>query len=230
MPTGREIMERAGVLLNDEEHVRWTLSELADWINEAVRATVLAMPSASTESRVLTLQAGTLQEVPQDGDRKALRLLDIPRNLKSSAEPRLGGRIVTRTNRATLDAQSPYWHDKSRTPYRKEVRHFVFDDLNPLEYYVYPGNDGTGTVEAVLSVLPVPLTASGDVDALGSWAGDIGLPEPFSVPLLDYVLYRAQSKDDDGASAGRAAAHYQQFATAVGLKIAVNRAHSPNAR
>lgn len=230
MPTGREIIKRAAILLNDEDHVRWTLPELCDWINEAVRATVLAKPSAKSESRVVALGQGTLQHVPATGDPLPLALLAIRRNIKDPGQPGRGGRAVTRTSITGLDAQEPNWHDPKFVPFKREARQYTFDEEVPLEFYVFPGNDGTGHVEAVLSVLPTPLAASGAADEIASYGGDVGLPEPYSVPLLDYVLYRAQSKDDDGANAGRAMAHYTQFATALGIKVQVARATSPNAR
>lgn len=230
MPSGQEIMARAGVALNDTDYVRWTLPELADWINEAVRAIILAKPSASTSSIALTLAVGTLQKVPASGSPTPLMLQNIVRNLKDATLPRVGGRIITATNKPVLDQQVPYWHDPTKTPYKKEVRQFVFDEANPLEFYCYPGNDGTGVVEAVVSTLPTPLSASGSPDAIGSYAGSIGLPEPYSVPILDYVLYRAQLKDDIAGNAGRAVGHYQAFAAALGIKIKVEGATSPNSK
>lgn len=229
MPTGREIMERAGILLNDEEHVRWTLPEICDWINEAQRAIVLVKPSASSKSIVLTLVAGTKQTVPQAGDPKPLMLVSIVRNLKSAATLD-GGRIITATNRALLDAQEPNWHDKRSVPFRREARHFVYDEAVPLEFYVYPGNDGTGIVEAQVSTLPAVLAATGDVNLLSSYAATLDLPEPYSVPILDYVLYRCQMKDAEAGDASRAAGHYQQFASAIGMKIQVEGSTSPNTR
>ena len=112
--------------------------------------------------------------------------------------------------------------------YQKEVRQFIFDEENPLEWYCYPGNDGTGTVEAVVSTLPTPLTATGDEKLIESWEGAIGLQDIYQGPLLDYVLYRAQLKDDLASNTGRSAIHYQQFANALGIKVQVERATSPN--
>lgn len=233
MPTGAEIMQRAGKLLNDEDHVRWPLPEMADWINEGVRAIVLAKPSASSGSIIVDLVEGTLQKVPSTGSPTPLMLQRIVRNVRGNAEnPRIGGRIVTSVARDVLDAQDPYWHDKQRTPFRKEVRHSVYDEANPLEFYVYPGNDGSGFVEAIVSTLPQKLTPAvgQDENTLAAWPGSVGLPEPYSVPLLEYVLHRCQAKDDTGGNAGRALAHYQAFASAIGIKINVEGATSPNAR
>jgi hypothetical protein len=235
MPTGQEILSRAAVLLNDVDHVRWPLPEKCDWLNEGVRAICLAKPSAASMTIVLKLQVGTLQKLPDailDSPVKPLSLLSVNRNILDANEPRKAGRMVKHTARGQLDVTDPDWHDRSRVQFRKEVRNYCYNDMVPLEYYVYPGNDGTGMVEAEIGHLPPPVAIAVDADPadLASYAVDVGLPEPYSVPLLDYVLYRCQMKDDTDGAAGRSAVHYQQFATAIGLKIQVEKAHSPNAR
>lgn len=229
MPTGREIMERAGILLNDEAYDRWTLPELAQWINAGVKAIVLAKPSAKSESRAISLARGTLQAVPTTPEPTPLRLLGIVCNLTDD-DPRVRGRMVRPADRAQLDAAEPNWHNERFVPFRTEVRQFTFDEAVPLEFYVYPGNDGNGIVEAQLSVLPAALAASAAVDALASYEGDVGLPEPYSEPLLDYVLYRAQSKDSTDGGQGRGNDHYMKFATALGIKAQTDTASSPNRR
>lgn len=230
MVSGRDIFAEAAVILNDEDYVRWPLPELCTWLNEGVKAIILAKPSAYSHSRVIPMQTGTLQNVPVSGNPTPLLMVRAVRNLISATPTREGGRIITPTNHETLDAQVPYWHDRRHVRWQKEVRHVIYDEDNPLEFYVYPGNDGTGMIEAVLSELPPPLTASGPIDELPSYSGDIGLPEPYSVPLLDYVLFRSFSKDDLEGSAPRAMGHYQTFAAAIGLKIQVEGATSPNRR
>lgn len=231
MPTGQEIIERVSIILNDEDHVRWTLPELCLWIKDAVKAIVLAKPSASTESRVLQLAAGTLQHLPTTGSPTPLMLVDIPRNLKTTAQsPRVGGRTIRPVKRSVIDVQEPRWHDTKYTRPAAEVRNFIYDEATPLEFYVYPPNDGAGIVEAVMSVLPAPLEPTGDVALVASYSGSIGLPEPYSIAVVDYVVAKALSKDDLGGDPGRAMLHFQAFASALGLKIQVEGATSPNAR
>ncbi len=215
-------MGRAAIQLQDEEYLRWTRPELATWLNDAVNAILLAKPSASTQTIVMPLQHGTWQQLPRTGTPTPLMLVSISRNILDGPPERRGGRIITPVDRALLDAQDPHWHEPSYVPFRREARHYVYDESNPLEFYVYPGNDGHGRVEAAISMRPAPIAAD--------YSADLGLPEPYSVPLLDYVMYRALSKDDVAGNAGRSAAHYQQFATAIGLKIQVERATTPNAR
>lgn len=231
MVIGSDLMRQAGMILQDEDNVRWLPSELRDWLNMGLRAIVLAKPSAKTVSRVLSLEKGTLQTIPAvAGNPAPLLLINITRNIAAETPVRIGGRTIKVTSASMLDAQEPYWHDPTRTRFTKEARHYCYDELSPLEFYVYPGNDGTGKVEGVISVLPTLLAATGDENDIASYGAEIDLPDTLTVPLLDYALSRAFSKDETGAQPGRAAAHYQQFATAVGLKIQVEGASSPNSR
>lgn len=224
--TGAELLIRAATILQDDAHVRWPLPELVNWINDGQRAVVLAKPSANAQSVALTLVYGTLQTLDNPAH---LALLRVPRNLKS-LDPLVGGRVIRPTSREMLDSSLPTWHDPKEAPYKAEVRQYVYDEANPREFYVYPGSLGGNLVEAIVSVQPTLLTASGEPDVIGSYNGALGLPEPWIVALLDYVLYRAFAKDDVAGDASRSRMHYQAFATAVGIKIQVEGANSPNSR
>ncbi|MGV1752786.1 phage adaptor protein [Agrobacterium sp. CG674] len=233
MPKANDILRRASVLLIDDEHARWPLTELADWLNEAVKAIVLAKPSASSRTYPLPLSEGTYQELPITLDGvNPLQLLGINRNLAGDGSTRIGGRAIRTAARALLDAQEPNWHDPAYAPFRKEVRQVIFDENLPLEFYTYPGNDGTGMVEIAISYLPAPVIALADQDetTYEAWDVDIGLPEPYSVPLLDYVLYKAFSKDDIAGDPTKAMSSYQTFAAAVGIKVQAESSANPNRR
>lgn len=224
--TAAEILTDVSVILHDEDHVRWPLSELAKWLNDGLRATVLAKPSAKSQSVVLSLAEGTHQKLADTH----LSLLRITRNIKSEGPPRVGGRAVRVTSRDMLDAGSPGWHDRDVFPYKVEARQFVYDEENPREYYVFPGNTGAGKVEAVVAVLPTLVTASGNAELIASYSATVDLPEPYGPVLKDYVLYRAYAKDEMGGDSGRSQVHYRAWADAVGLKVNVEKATSPNAR
>lgn len=224
---GSELLTRASTILQDDAHVRWPLPELVKWLNEGQRATVFAKPSANSRSVVLSLIAGTLQSLTTTTH---LALLRMPRNITAEGPPRVAGRVIRPVSREMLDSSEPNWHDTRSVPFKAEVRQYVYDEANPREFYVYPGNTGAGKVEAVVSVLPTDLAATGDVDTIGSYATELTLPEPWSVALLDYVLYRAFGKDDVAADASRSRTHFMAFASAVGIKIQAENANSPNTR
>lgn len=249
MTAASEILRLASVQLQDVEAVRWSVPELADWLNDGIKAVVLAKPNATARTRILRLAPGTLQRYTRslpgtgggdenggedgsaDGTRlaNALALLDVVRNLKTAL---VGGRAIKVTNRALLDAADPHWHDAARTKPTREVRQYTFDEENPLEFYVWPPNDGTGIVEVVVSESPAPVRPlpGQQPTSLAAWAVETGLPSIYDPPLLDYVLYRAQLKDDVGANAGRAMTHYQTFASALGIRVQVEGGLSPNRR
>lgn len=232
MTTGADIMVAVGRLLNDEQHTRWKPSELCGWINDGYKAIVLAKPSAKASTRVLSLTAGTLQLIPAvSGQPTPLQLINVTRNIVSEGPPRVGGRVITVIGEPQMSASDPYWQDPTRNPYKKEVRHVMFDEQNPLEFSVFPGNLGTGKVEAVVSAVPTTLVVDSgeDVDDATKYTAAIDLPEIYDPVLIDYVLYRTQSKDDPGL-AGRAGGAFQAFASQLGIKIQVEGGSSPNAR
>lgn len=222
-----DLLTRAATLLQDADHTRWPLPELVNWLNDGVRAVLLAKPSANSRSVALTLVLGTLQSLTNASH---LSLLRVPRNLTSPGPPPVGGRVIRPTTREVLDASAPNWHVQAETPFKKEVRQLVFDEANPREFYVYPGNDGTGLVEAVVSVLPDQVAASGDAALLASYSAELPLAEPYSIVLLDYVLYRAFGKDDVAADVSRAQLHLQAFMGALGIKAKAESGNSLNSR
>lgn len=212
-----DILERAQTLIQDNTGVRWPLPELAGWINDAMREVALHKPSASSASVVLDLESGTRQEIPTG----ALMLLRVVRNLdpESTEENRIGKRAVRLINRDVLDTQHPDWHDESVVSPAAQIKHFIFDEVDPMSFYVYPPSDGTGKVEALISQPPTPIETDG-VD-LSSYDSSLPLPDVYANAVLDYVLYRAYSKDASFAeNMERANYHYTAFTNSLGVKMA----------
>lgn len=229
--TAKEILVKAGELLFDKEYTRWKLPELVGWLNDGMRDICLAKPSAKSSTRVLSLAAGTHQSIPTASSlAEPLQLIDVIRNITNEGPPREAGRTIKTVSRDLLDSENPDWHDGKSVRFRKTVRNVCFDEQNPLEFYVYPGNDGTGKVEALIAQIPAPIVATGDADDLDSYATEIDLPDIYASPLLDYVMARACSKDEEGNFDTRAQYHEQRFAQSMGIKIQVEGASSPNNR
>lgn len=211
----RDVLDRAQNLIQDQTGIRWPLPELAMWLNDGAREVAIHKPSATAESTVLPLVHGTRQTIPT-GD---LQLLRIIRNLKgdSTDSERIGGRAVRLVNRDVLDTQRPDWHDEDRETFTIEVKHFVFDEADPRAFYVFPGNDGSGKVEALVAKAPAPIDETGQ--SLVDYAFALPVPDVYANALLDYILYRCYSKDASFAeNAERAASHFQAFAASVGIK------------
>lgn len=220
-----KIITDASVILMDVDFVRWPISELAGWLDHGVLSIITVKPSASSETIELSLDRGTKQKLPDD--QRIRQLLDLTRNLGGANGA--AGRAIRSVSRSELDGNEPNWHDPRYVAFRKEVRHFVFDETLPREFYVVPGNDGTGLVEAAVATLPERVVdrVTGDTDTLASYELEVGIGDEYEPALLDYVLYRAFSKEDPAASPQRAITHYQAFATAIGLQTQVETATSP---
>jgi hypothetical protein len=226
-----QIMDHVARLALDEDHVRWPLSELAIWINDAQREVALLRPSAFSSNTVLSLVQGTRQEL----DAAHVQLLRVIRNVTlGTGGARIGGRVVRVIGREVLDAQVPDWHMSRAVPFSPIVKHFIFDEEDPRGYYVYPGNTGTGMVEGIVVRRPreIAAQAGGNPEMIAAYAGTaaaLDLEDIYFNPVVDYVLYRMHTKDMQAAGAAqRAAAHYQQFVTALGLKAQSDLANSPN--
>lgn len=222
-----KIIKDASVILIDTDFVRWTVSELAGWIDHGVLTIILAKPSASSKTKTITLNAGTKQTLPDEIDSERVRqLLDVIRNIGAGGT---GGRAIRSVSRAELDGNMPDWHNPVKLPFQKIVKHFVFDELLPREFYVVPGNDGTGEVEIAISTVPERIMdrVTDNIDAITSYEIEVGMDDEYEPALLDYVLYRAFSKEDPAAAPQRAVTHYQAFATAIGMQSQVEGATSP---
>ncbi|AFN39123.1 structural protein [Burkholderia phage BcepMigl] len=206
-----ELITRAGNVLQDEDHVRWEVPELLEWINDAAREAIVRRPAARSVAAVLSLVAGTRQALPERG----VELLDVVRNM--GADGVTPGRIVRRVDRQLLDDQNPDWH--SVRP-KNVVKHFTFDERAPRIFYVYPPAIADTKVETLHSELPPAITAEGDTLDMGA--------EYMNV-LVSYVCFRALSKDSEYANGTVAALHYQAFIDAVTDNNQQTTANSPNA-
>ncbi|MDQ1835063.1 phage adaptor protein [Massilia scottii] len=191
MPTtiASAVIGRAARLLQDHEYIRWTQSEMLDWLIDGQREAALINPSIYVITTPVTLAAGTLQRLPLDG--KAL--LDVPRTAS--------GYAVTRIARKALDAQVPDWHAPARA--KTKVLHFCFSGDDPKTFYVYPPSPGGNAVTAVYEAAPPALALSDQIALDDSYVG----------ALVDYLMYRAYEKDSEYApeSAGFAALHRGAF-------------------
>mgnify|MGYP007032655957 CR=1 FL=1 len=216
--TVQSVIDRVQAVLQDTTGVRWpVVGELVLWVNDAQREIALLKPDASAKNETVTLTAGTKQEIPSGGN----RLLRAVRNM-SAASNGTGKRSVRLVSREVLDAQTPDWHDPSVTgdaAHTSVVKHYIYDEANPRNYYVYPGVSGDSYLEIIYSANPATVTQSDNLD----------IPDIFANAVMNYVLYMAYMKDAEYAgNSQRAANHYQLFTTSVTGKGQVDAMTTPN--
>jgi hypothetical protein len=223
--TVAEILIKVSRVLNDEDFVRWSIEELIGWLNDGLAAVVKAKPTANTVVAPMRLEQGTLQHLPS----VALHLIRITRNLADNRpDARLGRKAITAVDRAELDAVRPNWHDQNITPYRDDVRHVVYEEASPRTFYVYPGNSGLGTVEAIYSVLPDAIVHMPAPATVHSYTMPTGLGPEYSDTLQHYMLWRAHSKDAPYAEAQMAQFYLQLVGADLGSQFQVQSVANPN--
>lgn len=222
--TVKDVLRRSSTILQDAGSIRWPIIELIDWINDGLREITLHAPSAVSETAVLDMAAGTLQTLPAEYS----SLLRVNCNITGTPGNYVRGDVVTPINRAVLDAQRPGWQVTSKLPFQPTVRHLVEDPNNHREFYVAPGNDGTGKIEVVVAKRPTQVVETADALNIDSYTDTIDLDDIYLGALTDFVLSKAFSKDTNVAGGGqRAVAHYTQFANALGIKAQNEAAINP---
>lgn len=201
------ILSRASTLLQDTANIRWPQLELLDWLNDGQREVALYKPNACVRNTDVVLAPGTKQSLPADGN----SLVDIPRNTNGAA--------IRITARGTLDAQVPDWHSAAKA--NAKVAHYCYSELDPKNFYVYPPSPGGNSVEIIYNASPANATL----------AGVISIDDIYASALVDYVMYRAYSKDSEYAANGQIASnHYQAFISAIRGKAGGEVATDPNAK
>jgi len=216
--TVQSVIDRVQATLQDTTGVRWpVVSELVLWVNDAQREIALLKPDASAKNETITLATGTKQTIPANGN----RLLRVVRNM-SAATNGTGKRSVRLVSREILDAQTPNWHDPTVTgdaAHTSIVKHYIYDEQNPRNFYVYPGVSGNSYLEIIYSANPAVVTQSDNLD----------VPDIYANSVMNYVLYMAYMKDAEYAgNSQRAANHYQLFTTTVTGKGQVDALTTPN--
>ena len=216
--TVQSVIDRAQTVLQDTTGVRWpVVAELVLWINDAQREIALLKPDASATNATVTLDTGTKQDIPSGGN----RLLKVVRNM-SAASNGNGKRAVRLVDREVLDAQTPDWHDPTvagDAAHTTIVKHYIYDESNPRNFYVYPGVAGSAFLEIIYSSNPATVSQN----------ANLSIPDIFANAVMNYVLYMAYMKDAEYAgNAQRASSHFQIFTTSVTGKGQIDAITNPN--
>ncbi len=211
--TGQEIADQVQYLLQDADSVRWVDAELLVWLNAAQKEVAFYKPDASVTNAAVVLIAGTKQSIPAAG----IHFLKLTRNMGTSGT--VPGKAVRAIDQEIMDAQSPDWHSAATDAV---VTHYMFDPHDPLNFYVTPPQpaSGFGYVEMVYASSPTDLA---------TLAGTITISDNFQNALVNYVMYRALSKDatytKDGVDATQ---YYQAFLSSIGVLGQIQAAVNPN--
>ena len=219
--TVKNILDRVQFTLQDTTNIRWTQTELLNYLNDAQREIALLKPDATSINTNIQLATGTQQSLPDGG----YRILRVVRYMASAAVGATGGRAIRQVSMESLDSQDPNWHDPTATGLSKHttiVKHWVYDEMDPKTFYVYPGVAGNAFVEIIYSLVP------GVLDYSSSGSSNLGVIDIYGNAVIVYILYKAYVKDAENAgNQNRATGHYNLFLSTMGQKSQLDQAYSP---
>lgn len=218
--TAQSIIRRCVETLQDNTSIRWPVAELVRYLNDGQREVVLYRPDSVVTNTTITCTAGTKQTIPAGG----AKLIEVIRNVAATSTKK----AVRLTNREILDAQTPGWHSATNTV---DVLHFMFDPRDPKTFWVYPPATALAQLELLYAAYPTDITEPADGSTYSAVTGNLSLPDVFGNALIDYILYRAYTKDSEYAgNLQRAQAHYASFANALGIEIKATVQVAPTAK
>lgn len=216
----REVIKRVEDVLQDS-NVRWPRIELQNWLNESYLQIVQLRPDSNAKTGTFTCVAGTMQSITT-GFSSALRIIDIVRNLAATSDKK----VVRLINRSVLDDQRPAWHNDTATV---NIQNYTFDVRQPKSFFVFPPATTAAQLEVVYADLPTAHALSeANLNPASSSTDVILVDDTYISAIIDWILYRAFSKDAEfAANAARAGAHYQTFMSSIGTKTQSDVASAP---
>lgn len=191
--------------LLDTARRTWDYPELVGYLNEALRATSFVKPDMFTVRDFVTLAAGIAQDLPEG----AVALLDISDN-------EVSGRAITQTDLALLQEENRFWPAATQ---EVDAENYAADPRTPRRFYIFPPNDGTGSVRITYGAVPDTLT--------GSSGEEIPVPSSYQTALTNFVLAKAYAKNSRKQDLTKSSAYMQQWGALLGLKSTAQIAVAP---
>jgi hypothetical protein len=212
--TANDYIDAAAEEYGDTDFVRPTVVQWIKHFNSAVRALVLVRPDAGSTTEVIQLAAGVKQDLPTD----ALRLLDITRNMGVDGET--VGKIIRPADRDHLDYSNLLWYAQAGD---SAVDNFHYDQVAPNHFYVTPPISQTVAVyvEIITSKLPTAATATTSAS---------GINDIFFEPMVQFMLHKAFSTDDEEVEFNKSIVHLQNFFNLLQVEMTAYKAMGPEGK
>lgn len=187
--TPEDIIRKARFTINDwGDDFRQSNEELVDLVMDGLRECSTLAPQLFYSTGDMQCTAGATEQGLAFSDTQAIA--DVIR-VK-------GGGAILPCDMAALSAFRPNWGNDAAGPAVNWFRHAG----DPLRFYIYPP-------APVGQVIEIKYVRSPSVVGFKDEITD--LPDSMQPALVNYVVAKAETKDDEHVNSGRAAAAYQQF-------------------
>ncbi len=197
----------------DEGSIDFDDPEILNLFNLTSRKMVTLLPRVHTRIRVMQLQAGNKQIIPQTAPTVGLEIIDVIRNMGLTGL--VPGRSIRQTDRAMITRYVPTFSTDAANADSSIWDWWPIPEY-PEQFYVHPQSDGNGFVEIEQAEVPPDIV----FDAGGAWRS-------IAIPVSDYyldgyingILYQAYDDDTDiPGNTPRSQLYYQRFLVALGMQ------------
>lgn len=209
--TANDLIVDAALLYGDTGYDRVSTADWIKYLNNAIRALILVRPDAGATTEALQLSAGIKQDLPSD----SLRLLDISRNL--GTDGLTAGKVITPADRKHIDYSNLLWPAGTG---ETAIDNFSYNKENPRIFYVTPPVHATTAVyvEFQSSKLPTAVTTT---------ASALGVNDVFYEPILNFMLHKAFTADDEDVEFQKGITYLQNFFNLLQVEMAASGASGP---
>lgn len=186
----RYVIQDTGV---NTAEFRQTNDELVAYVNLGIKEMATMRPDLFCKVDVLTCTPGQCEQTLVFPN--AIRLLDVLCIHDGNA--------LTPMDRASMDLFKPGW----RTDAAAAAEQWAPLDGDPLRFFIYPPAPADQVLDVKFVQSPGAYALTEEITLL---------PAAYESALADYVIYRAESKDDEHVLNERAAAHFTAFKLKTG--------------
>lgn len=201
-----DVIDRARDILKDPAAVRWTDDTLLRWVGDGQRAIAeVDTGAASVSVAVQVVGDSNTQTFAGLGITDAVRLLDVPRNM--GVDGLSPGTAIREVDYETARSYDGGLNSAPGNP----VYDFMYrPEVEKQTFYIYP--QITAAIPWYIEV--IYLKRITDPTALGD---TLAIDTEYLSILVDYIVARALSVDDEEGSEAKSQSHAQAFAAALSL-------------
>jgi hypothetical protein len=175
-------------ILNDTDSTayRYDTADLLRYGNDAIDQMVTLVPGLFYAEGEMTCLAGSIQGVGYTTSRAIVTI----RNVKNGA-------AILPCSKDSLDKFDPSWQTGATGP----AKNWMGVENDPTRFYLYPPQAGGEKLTLLYIKLPKAFLQTEQT----------GLPDIYEDAVADYIVYRAESRDDEHVISQRAQSFYQSF-------------------
>lgn len=207
MSTYADAMLSARGILNDTDAVTWSDTDLANYANDGLAEMAILRPDLFETITTMTCINGAIQSIPSTADR-LMEVFGI-----------VGGNVVTEVPRESLDRFLPGWMSLANSTPVNWARH----PRSNRTFFVYPPATAGQLLRVQYSAAPTRIS-------VGQITTSLPITDAYYPALVNYIVGRAEMRDDEHANDSRASqlmsAMAQSLGTGVQTKPAADREDS----